>query len=380
MPRPSFATPPLPPPLPRPCRTRTPACSTVPPPPVPVHPSRAPLSIVGLGLLCVDLIARVASFPSADAKVRSSSFSEHGGGNASNAVVAARRLGIPAALISVVGDDARGASAVDEVAADGVDTGLVEVVEGARTPFSYVIAADDDGTRTIVHTADARVGLTTLSLAAREAVEGADVLLLDGRHPDAAVQAADAARKAGTFVLTDFERKRDGAEELLARASGAVVKDAFARAVAGDDAFDAAAEDDKDERHLARLLDRGPEWVVATRGADGSVLVRRTGNRQSATTTTTIAGLRTVAQPSAHHRSTEVVYIDAVPDVKVVDATGGGDAFFGAVAYGVATGMPVVDAVVLASYVGAAAVAGEGARASPIRAEVAGVLETLAVR
>lgn len=174
---------------------------------------------------------------------------------------------------------------------------------------------------------DERCGLKRLSHKAREAVEG-DVLALDGRHPAAAIEAAEAARRAGALVLADFERGREGAVELLGSANGAVVKDAFACAAMGED-------EGADERHLAQLLECGPEGVLETRGGDGCVVVRRSaaGSGESApgSIESVVGGLRTRTVRFAND-AVEALYVEAVPDVTVVDATGGGDAFLGALA------------------------------------------------
>jgi len=91
------------------------------------------------------------------------------------------------------------------------------------------------------------------------------------------------------------------------------------------------------------LFRSGVGAVVVTRGARGADLLRRDG--------------------SVHHQ-------DAFP-VEVVDTTGAGDAFNGALAWGLADGRSIDEAVALGAAAGALATRALGARAAlPDREEV----------
>ena len=62
-----------------------------------------------------------------------------GGGNCANALTAAARLGLAPMLVTKLGGDAVGDGIVEELAADGVDTGLALRQPGAPSPFTYII-------------------------------------------------------------------------------------------------------------------------------------------------------------------------------------------------------------------------------------------------
>ena len=62
-----------------------------------------------------------------------------GGGNCANALTAAARLGLAPVLVTKLGGDAVGDGIVEELNADGVDTGLVLRQVGAPSPFTYII-------------------------------------------------------------------------------------------------------------------------------------------------------------------------------------------------------------------------------------------------
>ncbi|OWM80007.1 hypothetical protein CDL15_Pgr009985 [Punica granatum] len=83
------------------------------------------LKQVGLGMLSVDFLATVASFPKPDDKIRRTSLKVQGGGNSGNALTCVARLGLSPRLISKVADDSQGQSIIEELEADGVDTSYI---------------------------------------------------------------------------------------------------------------------------------------------------------------------------------------------------------------------------------------------------------------
>ncbi|KAF3665652.1 putative 5-dehydro-2-deoxygluconokinase-like isoform 2 [Capsicum annuum] len=82
---------------------------------------------LGCGMAAVDFLVAVDSFPKPDDKIRSTSFQVQGGGNAGNALTCAARLGLSPRIISKVGDDSQGKAILEEFEADGVDTSFMVV-------------------------------------------------------------------------------------------------------------------------------------------------------------------------------------------------------------------------------------------------------------
>ncbi len=64
--------------------------------------------MLGIGAACVDLIATLSQYPKPDDKIRSNSFHTFGGGNAANTLIGVSRLGLQAAMVTKLGDDANG--------------------------------------------------------------------------------------------------------------------------------------------------------------------------------------------------------------------------------------------------------------------------------
>ena len=72
-------------------------------------------------------------------------------GNASNAAVAAARLGISSALRAYVGKDAYGAQCLDVLRKEGVDTGYLVTQEGKSTNYHYVLWYESQRTILVKH-------------------------------------------------------------------------------------------------------------------------------------------------------------------------------------------------------------------------------------
>ncbi len=72
-------------------------------------------------------------------------------GNASNAAVAAARLGASSALRAYVGRDAYGAQCLDVLKKEGVDTEYVETQEGKMTNYHYVLWYESQRTILVKH-------------------------------------------------------------------------------------------------------------------------------------------------------------------------------------------------------------------------------------
>lgn len=111
---------------------------------------RIPL-LVFVGVATADAIALVDRFPEADERIVAQDVLFAGGGPAATAAVAAARLGMDAAIVSAVGDDAEGERIVEGLAAEGVDVSGVARIPGERSGRSLVIIDGPHRTRAIVN-------------------------------------------------------------------------------------------------------------------------------------------------------------------------------------------------------------------------------------
>lgn len=74
-----------------------------------------------------------------------------GVGNSANAAVSAARLGLRAALVTTVGNDARGKACIAALKKNGIDTSYVNIQKGIETNYHYALWYQADRTILINH-------------------------------------------------------------------------------------------------------------------------------------------------------------------------------------------------------------------------------------
>ena len=109
-----------------------------------------PFDVVCVGHATLDRVALVAGRPPRDGRVYAADLAEGGGGPAATAAVTLARLGRRVAVVAAVGDDPAGRRIRDELAGEGVDIRDLELVDGARSPGSLIVADSRASTRTII--------------------------------------------------------------------------------------------------------------------------------------------------------------------------------------------------------------------------------------
>ncbi len=271
------------------------------------------------------------------------------GGDTSNVVVAAARLGASAGYITRVGDDAFGRAFLRLWEQEGVDTSRV-VVDPEAVTGVYFIARSDRGHSFTYYRAGSAASrlrpgdLDPAYLSQARVVHTSGITqAISPTAREAAAAAMDMARRSGVLVSYDLNLRPRLAPVTRLRA---LVADAVPRA---DIVFlseeDAAHLDDRRPAPAvaADLCACGPRLVVLKRGAAGCLVVAAAGGRWE---------------------------VPSWP-VEVVDATGAGDAFDAGFLVEWLRGAPPEAAARLATAVGALAASGLGAVAPlPTRADV----------
>ena len=290
------------------------------------------VDVLCIGHACYDLVFAVDHQPAPDEKARASAFTSCGGGTAANAAVTAASLGARTAFAGYLGDDIYGEQHLAEFRAAGVDTQLV-VRGAAATPISAIFVKPD-GARSIVNykgDTNRLIGDDVPFTTVRPAV-----VLFDGHQPALALAVAAWARRRGIVTILDADTVNEGNLELVRRCDIVAASEHFAQAFTG--AATPAAS-------MAALAGEAPA-VVVTLGERG-LIWQRDGE--------------TGALPAFA--------------VAVVDTTGAGDTFLGALAAGVARGMAWPELLRFASAAGALCCTKQGARLGiPSAAEVAALL------
>ena len=269
--------------------------------------------IVVVGSTNMDLITTTSTLPEPGQTLLGKDFHTAPGGKGGNQAVAVARAGGAVQFVGAVGDDDFGRALRDRLATAGVGTDRLRTVEGPSGIAAITVDARAENTIVVVPGANGT--LTELDDEDRAAVAAAEVLILQLEIPiDTVVAAARAASDAGVTVLLNPSPVRDLPSELVAAVTVLVVNRGEADALGVD------------------VLGAVPH-VVTTLGGDGAV-----------------------------HRGPDGVETAVpAPAVDVVDTTGAGDAFTGALAVAWASGASPRDALVAACAAGADATTRSGA-------------------
>lgn len=247
------------------------------------------------------------------------------GGKGSNQAIAAARLGAQVSAIGCVGRDTFGDSALALWRAEGIGTDLVQQVEGVTSGLAFIIL-DATGQNRIVVYPGANDRLTPAMIdSAGESIRGATTLVAQlETWLDPVRRALALAHRHGVRTILNPAPARVLDGDILATVDVITPNETEAATITG------LSVDVHDEASCARaaawFCARGVRHVVMTLGEQGAYYYDGT-----AESGTRIPGRR----------------------VNVVDTTGAGDAFTGALATGLSMGHSFTDAIALANRAGA---------------------------
>ena len=269
--------------------------------------------VVGLGQASIDFLGTLAEFPAPDEKCELTGLSVQGGGPAATALVTLARLGVPTAMIGVIGDDHFGPQIRHELLDEGVDAARLITIPGTRSQYAFIAIDENKATRTIFwRRTSAELTLTAADL---HLIKQSSLLHLDGLMIDASLTAAQTARLSGRPVVYDAGSLRPGSLDLAANSDYLICSEKFMTAYnpSGDL-----------EQGLVRLKNLGPRQTVVTLGDKGS--------------------LGFDGRDFHHQKSFKVT---------ALDTTGAGDVYHGAYIYGLLQNWSMPECMALASAVAA---------------------------
>jgi ribokinase len=330
--------------------------------------------VVAVGAINVDLVTRAPRLPGPGETVVGDRLQRFGGGKGANGAVAAARLGAVVQLVGAVGDDDDGRRTLAELRAEGVGVDGVAVLAEQSTGAALIVL-DAAGENQIAVAAGANAAVTVAAVeeALVRLLPGAGCVLVSAELPDEAVLAAVAAAvAAGVPCVLNPAPARPALVGPEVRGALLTPNAGEARALAGTDDVEAAAR---------ALAARTGAAVVVTLGGDGALVAGPAGHGGAPVGAGQGAAGRDGAGEGAAARdgAGEGAAVgggasEGGPDAaitlrrwparpaEVVDTTGAGDAFNGALAAGLAAGDGLDDAVARALVAGALAVGRPGAR------------------
>jgi sulfofructose kinase len=217
--------------------------------------------VVGMGCAAMDLLAVVERLPNLDEKMHALKTDRQGGGPVGTALVVVARMGLKAAFAGQVGDDFAGQFIIDEFRREGVDLRGEVVHRRAKSQISFVLVDRPTGKRTVV-TGRGTLADATCDRLRHEMSARGKILHVDGYDMEAAICFADECRAAGGIVVYDAGSVYEGNDELLARTDVAITSRVFAEKMFGHRDYEAACR---------ALVEMGPSYAGVTLGAEGAV-------------------------------------------------------------------------------------------------------------
>lgn len=303
-----------------------------------------PPSICVVGSINLDMNAYVERFARPGETLHGHRFTTGYGGKGANQAVMTARLGGVVSMVGRVGDDIFGQDMRRNLAGEGIRTDFVFESKGVSSGVA-VITIEETGQNTIIVIAGANGLVTPADVeAAQTAITGAQVLLCQMEVPMAANLAAlRLARAAGvTTIFNSAPVSSEIPEEVYQ------LTDIFCPNESEAELLTGIAVHTLDDARLAAgvILERGAKAALVTLGARGALYVTDVTD----------------------------VHIPVAP-VTAVDTTGAGDAFVGSLAYFLAEGRPIEQAIARANAIAAISVQTPGTQASyPRRSQLPAAL------
>jgi ribokinase len=284
--------------------------------------------IVVIGSLNMDMVVQAERAPLSGETVMGEKISFIPGGKGANQAVGLARLGAETAMIGAVGKDAFGEELLQGLQRDGVESSAVKVLESGATGVASILLSEGDNRIVVVPGANACCLPQDLDRHENKIAE-ADLVLLQLEIPLETVEyAVRLAKKHGKIVVLNPAPAQNLTPDLLKQID-------FLTPNRTELALIAKLNGDFQlEQAIDSLLNLGVACCITTLGENGAAFKQTNG---------------ILGRVSGHQ-------------VPVVDTTGAGDAFNAGLAFALAQGQPVADAVSFAGKVSALAVTKFGAQ------------------
>ncbi|XP_020802945.1 ribokinase [Drosophila serrata] len=269
-----------------------------------------PIEVLVFGSAIIDFICYTPRLPKPGETLHGNSFQTGFGGKGANQCVAAARQGSRTALVAKLGADSFGGDYLRHLIAEGVNVVHVQQLEGQTTGVAQ-IAVSDGGENNIIIVVGANNSLSATDVSkAKSLFDEAKVLVCQLETP---VPATEAALKEfrGVSILNAAPAMENTPQVLLQLASIFCVNETEAALMTGMPSIHSVEEA---KEAVRKLVEMGANTVIITLGKLGAVL----GDSKQC-----LGDYQHVPAPK-------------VAPEKVVDTTGAGDAFIGALAHNIA--------------------------------------------
>ena len=285
--------------------------------------------IVVIGSINVDLVFTSDKRPQAGETVMGKTFSLIPGGKGANQAVAASKLGAETYMIACVGNDSNGEFSLKNLNDMGVNTRGVKIVDEVPTGLANIIVADNDNSIIVIPGANYAIGKDLID-ENKKLILSAGMVLLQLEIPMEVVEyVVDICFENKVRVLVNPAPAAPLKKSLIDRATYITPNEHELKLI-----FDNL---DTDE-----VLKKYPNKLIVTMGSKGV----------------------------KYHDGKEIRVIPS-NKVDVVDTTGAGDTFCGALAAALVRGDSIRDAIIFANKAAAFAVTKLGAQSGmPVLADL----------
>lgn len=276
-------------------------------------------SVVVIGSFMTDLMSRSPHLPKPGETVMGGPFKLGPGGKGANQAVACSRLGANVWFVGCIGTDYFGDVAMESFVSNGVHTDFLRRSAESHTGIALIGVSDKTRENLII------VAPGVNSLVSKEQVDSAlktikniDIVLVQYEIPEEIIlHIAETLDPKITFIVNPAPgRKTD--DKILKRADYIIPNESELEILSG-----VTINNVKDaEEQALKLLKKGAKNVIVTLGNKGALLVTQE----------------------------KVKYFDIFP-AEVVDTTGAGDAFCGALSFALSEGKTIEDAIKIANAV-----------------------------
>lgn len=266
-------------------------------------------NIVVVGSVSIDLVAISKKRPKAGETVIGEAFYTVPGGKGANQAVAAARLGANVAMVGAIGNDNYGKFVRKNLENEHIFNEYVEAITHETTGIAHIVLAEEDNSIIVVQGANRSVNEQLVNRA-KDLLMKADMVVLQLEIPlETVTYVLNICEEHQIPVILNPAPAQRLPEEVLQKATYITPNEHECRIVLDD--FTSPIES---------LLEKYPNKLLMTEGGNG---VR-------------------------FHNGIEIVHVPSI-SVEVVDTTGAGDTFNGALAVAIAEGEELQKAICFAN-------------------------------
>lgn len=277
--------------------------------------------LVVIGSMTTDFVVNTERPPQMGETIEGEQFETFFGGKGANQAVVAARLGAEVSMIGAVGDDAFGEKILANLTDCGVDTSGVKVIPDQSSGSAHITVVDGDNAIVIVLGANGAVE-PQLIVEADELLSDVTCILLQNELPVEVVEyVIDYCHQRNITLLYDPAPAREISIDLLEKVDYLTPNETeFSVLFPG--------------QTISDVLANYPNQLIVTLGGKGV----------------------------KYHDGTEIVHVPSPTIDKVVDSTGAGDTFNGALAVQLSKGKALKEAIRFASVAAGLSVMKRGAQ------------------